>query len=145
MQISPSIPHYVSAETPPSPPMNLRVTATTATSIAVTWEHPGGLVDRYELTYRYIINECGNNMRDPPVIVTLNSSQSSYTIENGPSTPVEEDSDYSISLVAINSAGRSSSDSDLATTPEAGMILYYFTCYMCIAYKSCKQSLICQL
>ena len=124
--------------------MNLMVTATTATSITVTWEHPGGLLDSYELAYRYFINECGNNIGDPPVTMTLSSSQNNYTIENGPSTPVEEDSDYSISLVAINSAGRSSSARVLVTTPEAGMVLY-FTCYMCIACKSCKQSLICQL
>lgn len=100
----------------------MRVTTTNATTIAVTWEHPGGLLDSYELTYLYIINECGINIRDPPVTITLSSSQSSYTIMNGPNTPVEEDSDYSISLFAINSAGRSSAARVLVTTPEAGMV-----------------------
>ena len=93
----------------------------------MTWEHPGGfnLPDGYEFTYLYIINECGNNTRDPPVTVTLSSSQSSYAIENGPNTPVEEDSNYSISLFAINSPGRSSAARVMVTTPEAGMIIFH--------------------
>ena len=61
-------------------------------------------------------------MRDPPVTMTLSSSQSSYTIENGPNTPVEEDSDYSISLFARISAGRSLAARISVITPGAGMI-----------------------
>ena len=61
-------------------------------------------------------------MRDPQVTVTLSSSQNNYTIVNGPNTPVEEDSDYSISLFAVNSVGRSSAARVLVTTPEAGMV-----------------------
>ena len=99
-------------------------TATTATSITLTWDHlEGSDVESYEISYTYVINECGSNIRDPQVTVTLtNGSQRSYIIENGTNTPVEEDSDYSISLIAIHSMGRSPAAMILVTTLEAGMV-----------------------
>ena len=113
----------------PSAPINFVGSATTPTSITLTWEQLGGPdVDGYEINYRYIISECGD-LRDPPAITLPNSSQRSYTIENGADTPVEEDSDYQISLIAINSVGNSSEAPVQVTTPEAGTV---YTCYMCI-------------
>ena len=105
----------------PSPPTNLMATITSATSIALSWEYPGGPeVDSFEINYFYIISEC--TMRSPPVMISVsNSSQRSYTIVNDSETPVEEDSGYPITLNAINSAGRSSANVQV-TTPEAGMI-----------------------
>ena len=105
----------------PSPPTNLMATITSATSIALSWEYQGGPeVDSFEINYIYIISEC--TTRSPPVMISVsNSSQRSYTIVNGPDTPVEEDSEYSITLSAINSAGRNSANVRVAT-PEAGMI-----------------------
>jgi hypothetical protein len=110
----------------PSPPINLMGTPTTATSITLSWEHLEGSVDvnGYEINYAYIINECSSNMMsDPQVTVTLsNSSQRNYTINNAPNSPVEEDSEYSISLIAINSVGRSAAAMVRVITPEAGMV-----------------------
>ena len=98
-------------------------TVTTAISIALAWEYPGGPdVDSFEINYVYIINECA--LRSPPVSISIaNSSQRSYTIVNGPNTPVEEDSEYSITLTAINIVGRSSVNVQV-TTPEAGILTY---------------------
>ena len=108
----------------PSPPTNTMATVTTATLIALAWEYPGGPeIDSFEINYIYIINEC--TMRSPPVSISIsNSSQRSYTIVNGPSTPVEEDSEYSIALTSINSVGRSSSVNVRITTPETGIMVY---------------------
>ena len=104
-------------------------TPTAVTSITLTWMQPGGPeVESYEINYSYILNEC-SGVRDPQVTVTLsNSSLRSYTIENGPETPVEEDSEYSISLIAINSVGRSPASDTRVTTDEAG------TCYSVLLY-----------
>lgn len=75
------------------------------------------------------MNECGSNIRDPQVTVILtNGSQRSYIIENGTNTPVEEDSNYSIFLVAINSEGRSPAAMVFVTTLEAGMVQLHATC-----------------
>ena len=99
-------------------------TATTAISIALAWEYPGGPdVDSFEINYVYITNECA--LRSPSVFISIaNSSQRSYTIINGPSTPVEEDSEYSIALTSINTAGRSLPINVRVTTPEAGIMVY---------------------
>ena len=106
----------------PSVPVNFVGSAATPTSITLTWEQLGEPdVDRYEINYRYIINEC--SVIDPLVSTTLsNSSQRSYTIENGADTPVEEDSDYQISLIAINGVGSSPEARIQITTPEAGKV-----------------------
>ena len=93
-----------------------------ATSISLTWDQPQGAeaVDGYEINYSYQINECvreGNTSPIPPVLVTLNNdSLRSYTVMNSPSTPVEEDSRYTITITAVNSVGRSGPSNTVSTT-----------------------------
>ena len=84
-------------------------------------------MDGYEINYRFQINECirdGETASFLPVMVMLtNGSQRSYTIMNSSTTPVEEDSDYTITITAVNSVGRSAtSNAAMSTTAQAGNI-----------------------
>ena len=112
---------------PLPPPTNLRAVATTATSIALTWEQPEGAdaVDRYDINYRYVIEECeseGGRPSLPPVTVSVtDGTLRRYTLNNSATTPVEEDSLFRITLTAINSVIRSvPSQLAITTTAEAG-------------------------
>ena len=107
------------------PPPNLMVSPSSlATSISLTWAHPQGgeAVDGYEITYTFQINECvreGNTAPVSPTMVILNNGpQRSYTIMNSSDTLVEEDSDYTITITAVNSVGRSA-PSNIASTSTA--------------------------
>ena len=65
----------------------------------------------YELRYNFTIRECENYTGEGNKMI--NSSFRSFTLENNSETPVEEDSVYSIFLIAMNSDGRSE-----ASVPE---------------------------
>ena len=86
-------------------PINLSASAE-ATSISLTWEQPPNVngVESYEITYNYTVHECkaGSDQHFSTVNVTLPGFLRSYTILNSTATPVEEDSTYTISLVAAN-------------------------------------------
>ena len=109
-------------------PTNLVISPTSPpTSITLTWEQPEGAdaVDGYEINYSYDVIEClrdGDIRPFPSVTVFIkNGSLRSYTIMNSPTTPVEEDSQYNISITAVNSVGRSeTSNMALTTTAESG-------------------------
>ena len=98
------------------------VTQSLATSISLTWDQPLGAeaVDRYEITYSFVVRECvrdNDNRPFHPDTVTVNDgSQRSYTIMNGSTTPVEEDSEYTISIRAVNSLEISAESSNATTT-----------------------------
>ena len=101
-----------------------------ATTITLTWDQPLGAdaVESFVITYSYDVRECindGENTPLQPVSVTIgNGSQRSYTIMNSSETPVEEDSQYSISMRAVNSVGMSAqSNTAMTTTASAGECL----------------------
>ena len=103
------------------------VTQSLATSISLTWDQPLGAdaVDGFVINYSYIVNECINDGDNTPFLpVTLmldNSSQRSYTIMNSDRIPVEEDSQYTITIRAVNSVGMSAqSNTAMTTTANAG-------------------------
>ena len=120
------------------------------TSITLTWEQPEGAdaVGGYEINYSYDVIECvrdGDTRLFQPVIVTLNDgSLRSYTIMNSSTTPVEEDSQYTISITAVNSVGRSGpSNMAFTITADAGLILCLSTnkcianiCFIYMHYRS---------
>jgi hypothetical protein len=91
-------------------------------------------VARYEINYRYFIEECeleyGGNF--PPVTVSVNvGTQRRYTLNNSASTPVEEDSYFRITLTAVNSVTRSiPSQSVTTTTAEAGTCCISLVIYL---------------
>ena len=100
------------------------VTESLATSISLTWDQPQGsadAVDSYEINYSFTVNNCpdlGKISRD-----SIDAgSMTTYTLTDSPDTPVEEDSEYTISVTAFNSAGRSEAASVTPSTPRAGLV-----------------------
>ena len=89
------------------------------------WSEGADAVDGFEITYSDDIIECirdGVNTPLQPVSVTIDEgSQRSYTIMNSSDTPVEEDSQYSVSMRAVNSVGMSAQSNTVMTiTTSAG-------------------------
>ena len=106
----------------PSAPVNVMTTAGT-TSISITWQQAeGDVVDRYEIQYTYTVNahpgSCVLSDTEPITVTVNNGTARGYNL-----TPVEEDSVYTLSLTAINSAGSTSvSVSPSPITQQAGEI-----------------------
>ena len=119
---------YAITTAPLPPPTNLRAVTATPTSITLTWEQPEGAdaVGRYEIIYRYFIDECESEgaRNFPSFTVSVNDGTlRRYTLNNSASTPVEEDSVFQITLTAVNSVIRSvASHPAMTTTAEAGII-----------------------
>jgi len=85
----------------------------TATTISLSWSVPSGSVDSYMVTWkRDTSGECPLENRGNR---TLTDGYFSYTIEQ-----LEEDSNYTITLTAINAAGSAVSDPVTRLTREAG-------------------------
>ena len=119
--------NYTFTTAPLPPPTNLRAVSTTATSITLTWEQPKGAdaVDRYEINYHYLIEECefeGGGLFPSVTVTVSDGTLRRYTLNNSASTPVEEDSVFRVTLTAINNATRSvASQPAMTTTAEAGI------------------------
>ena len=79
-------------------------------------------MDRYEINYHYSIEECEYYTSFPPVTVSVSDGTlRRYTLNNSASTPVEEDSEFRMTLTAVNSVTRSvPSQPAITTTAEAG-------------------------
>ena len=84
------------------------------TSIVITWKED--IVHGYELQYSYNIRGCPESNSDIMKISIDDGKINSYTLHK-----VEEDSDFTISLVAINPAGRSIAATEMVTTLQAGI------------------------
>ena len=84
-------------------------------------------MERYEISYRYVIEECEYEVGRlfPPVTVSVNDGTlRRFTLNNSASTPVEEDSQFRITVTAINNVIRSvASQLAMTTTAEAGIII----------------------
>ena len=95
-----------------------------ATSISLTWMQPtDDFVDSYEIFYTYNIYQCnGVEGTFPSVTIPISDgAQRSYMITNSPTTPVEEDSMYTIMLTAISNGTRSNPASTQTDTQTAGI------------------------
>ena len=107
-------------------PTNLIVSRRSPTSISLSWDQPLGAdaVTSYRIVYSYTVNECigEDNRPFPPVTVVLNNGAlRSYTIMSSPTSPVEEDSNYLITVTAVNSVTESNpSSTAFTTTAQAG-------------------------
>ena len=84
-------------------------------------------MDRYEISYSFVVTECVRDgvtttVTDLPVtLIVNNGSQRLYNITNSSDTPVEEDSQYIISLRANNSIATSEEVTiNMTTTQTAG-------------------------
>ena len=98
----------------PSPPTILN-TSPQSTSITLTWSQPSGdVVDSYQISYSYTIRVCGNLVMNAANISVANSSRM-YSL-----TGLEENSDYTIFLTAINVNGSSPTVNTAIRTTLAG-------------------------
>ena len=103
---------------------NLRVTTPTATSLTITWTVSG--VDRFEVSYSYIVKRCSTQGASRRDIISVGSVRS-YTLRN-----LNEDSNYTITVRAINAA-ESTMAAVTANTSTSGML-----CTNYFIYTLCK-------
>ena len=123
-------------------PVLMDATAT-STTIAFSWTQSGSSVDNYTVSYTYTIRQCGLGPMSKIEEISDGNARS-FNLND-----LEEDSDYTITLTAINSAGQLTSNQISTTTKSAGLsklsgdIVYTHFIIMCINSKwfSC----ICQL
>ena len=80
-------------------------------------------MNSYEIKYNYSIDECAG-MGSPTPEVTVGISDGTltmYTISDSSTSPVEEDSNYMITLTAISNGMRSAPSATVSvTTRDAG-------------------------
>ena len=102
----------------PSQPIGLNASVG-ATFVNITWSiRDGDVVYGYELQYNYHIRQCPNNIGMMNSI-EISSSANSHTLEH-----LEEDSEFNISLIAFNPAGRSEPATITATTLPSGTVKF---------------------
>ena len=93
-------------------------------------------MDKYEINYLYIIEECQleGGRTFPSVTVSVNDGTlRRYTVNDSALTPVEEDSVFRITLTAVNSVTRSgTSQPAMTTTAEAGSVLIFVMGMKCL-------------
>ena len=110
--MSPSI---ISTDVRPGPISGLRVTVHTATSITITWTQTTNIfIDRFEVTYSYIVRRCSASPGASHTDSISDGTMRSHTLSG-----LNEDSDYTITVRAINDAG-SSMATTTATTDTSG-------------------------
>ena len=98
----------------PSQPIGLNASVG-STFINLTWSRrENDTVHGYELLYDYSINECQNNT-GMMTITQISNTTNSLNLEH-----LEEDSEFNISLIAFNPAGRSEPATIMATTSPSG-------------------------
>ena len=93
-------------------------------SIAIYWEQDD-LAQSYKLQYNFTIRQCADEMATLVTSHELSGTmnRNNYTIHNSADMQVEEDSDYNISLIAVNSNVSSPAATIIGTTKQASMII----------------------
>ena len=100
----------------PSSPAMLSTTPQ-STSITITWsQSPGDTVDSYQILYLFRVRVCSAYLSNPRIILVAGSSRE-YTL-----TGLEENSDFTINITAMNGAGSSPPVTTTARTAIAGRI-----------------------
>ena len=102
-------------------PVLLNGTAT-STTIALSWTQSGSSVDSYTVSYNYTIRMCGSDPMSRSKDISDGNARS-FTL-----TDLEEDSDYTITLTAISTAGQLNSNQISATTDTAGTLMLMKLC-----------------
>ena len=104
-----------SPKTPvPSTPTILASPSQSPTSITLSWEQPAGdAVDRYDIVYTYQ-GGCSDYTQTDNMATVNNGTAREYTLQN-----LQEISDYTISVAAVNGGGSSpAATATVATTPS---------------------------
>ena len=112
--------HNIHAVDFPAKP-NITKVSSTSTSINITWtQNLTSDANSFEIEYNFTISQCPDLGVLNGSLRIDNSSVRHYTLLNSSATPVEEDSNYTISLRAVNMAGNSEAAVYRTTTLEAG-------------------------
>ena len=102
-------------------------------SVVIYWEQDNA-VESYKIQYSFTIRECtgDSEMAIPHTNdkLKMTMARNHYTIHNSANTPVEEDSDYNISLIAVNSDVSSPVAVIMGTTKEAGIYVCAYALVM---------------
>ena len=94
----------------------LTVQSTTNTTISLSWTSAGTVVDSYEVMWeRDTSGECSDEDRNSTF---LSGSSISHTIAG-----LEEDSNYTVIVKAVNAIGSEKSNSVFGITGEAGKFI----------------------
>ena len=97
------------------PPPTILTTSPQSTTITLTWSQtPGDVVDSYQISYSFTIRGCGTPVND---VASAPGSSREYTL-----TGLEENSDFIISITAMNGAESSPPATTTARTAIAGGI-----------------------
>ena len=105
--------------------------------IALYWEQDDA-VKFYKIQYNFTIRECADEMARQVTNHELSEiMRNNYTI-NSTNVPVEEDSDYNISLVAVNSNVSSPATVIMGTTKQAGISISYVRIHTHVCAQACK-------
>ncbi len=116
----------------PDAPSNLTVAMVTATSIIITWTQSSDIfIDRYKISYMYTIRKC---LASPEqgMNTLLSGSARSYNLMS-----LNEDSTYTITVIAINDEGsRSSTITANTSTSGNHTIISCVVRYFCIPHSS---------
>jgi hypothetical protein len=115
------------AEFPPRP--IITNTSFESNSIAIYWQS-NDAIEYYRIRYNFVIRECTSEASMSTQSRQVNTTNKSNIILNSLNNEIEEDSDYNISLIAINSTQKSQAIMIMNATKEAGthmlnQILYY--------------------
>ena len=85
----------------PGPVTGLQVTTRTEFTLHITWTVSADIhIDRFEVTYSYTVNRCSSPPGAQPTDTITAGSTRSHTL-----TGLNEDSNYSITVRAINNEG----------------------------------------
>ena len=93
----------------------MSVESTTATTISLSWTSAGSVVDSYEVMWQRDIS--GDCLDEDVGITTLADGSTSYTI-----TGLEESSNYTITVIAMNANDMATSNNVIGFTRESGII-----------------------
>ena len=104
---------------PPGPVSNLQVTTPTATTLLITWT-VSGLIDQFEVTYSYTVNRCSAPQGAPRTDTISDGYTRSHTLRD-----LNEDSSYTISVRAINTAGSRMTSLTAVTLTSGNVITNY--------------------
>ena len=93
---------------PPSPVSSVEVNNSTDTTLSIIWAVSGS-IDRFEIMYNYTVNGCSET-GGPEAVNITNGTMRSHTL-----TSLNEDSSYTITVVAINALGSTMADINAST------------------------------
>ena len=80
-------------------------------------------IDWFEIDYNFTIRQCPDLIHSASL--KINSSVRHYTLLDSTMSPIEEDSEYMISLRAVNIAGKTEADLQTISTTAAGVLLTF--------------------